>query len=238
MRVVVNGIEKTLPTSLSEMTLGQRIDFYEQHGRELDEMADSIANMPDSTEKELEIAHLQMEKMFRTFAFFTGTNAEQIKQSEFVDKVANIYYASLSTLLEDEEEIEPQQSFIWKGEHWELHEPELKHGSTMTFGEIIDAKQMVQNMADLGRGKWESLQKLCAVFLRKKGEPYHESFLYDGSDRLLLMRDLPMDIALQVGFFLLGSMSLFINTFRFSTQAGYQEEAAEMQKNTLIAGGG
>ncbi len=238
MRVIINGKEAILPSSLREITLGQRIDFYEQHGRELDEMAASLTEMPDGPEKELEIAHFQFEKMFRTVAFFTNTSTEDLKQSEFVDTIANIYFASLAVIMEDEASLEPEKEFVWNNETWELHPPELKHGSHMTFGEFIDAKQMVQDMADLGRGKWESLLKLCAIFLRKKGEPYDESFMYEESERMQLMRSLPMDIALQVGFFLLGSMSLFISSFQSSTQAEYPEEAAHTPKSTLPAGAG
>lgn len=238
MRIVINGKEAVIPSSLREITLGQRIDFYEQHGRDLDAMAASITQMPDGPEKELEIAHFQFEKMFRTFAFFTNTDVEALKASEFIDQIANIYFSSLAVLLEEEAAIEPEQQFVWNDEEWELHPSELKHGSQMSFGELIDAKQMVQDMADLGRGKWESLQKLCAIFLRKKGEAYQEEFLYDDSERLQLMHSLPMDIALQVGFFLLGSMSLFISTSQSFTQAEYPEVVAHMPGSTLPVGAG
>lgn len=212
MRIIINGKQVTLPTSLREITLGQRIDFHNQYGREFDLMVSSIQGMPDGVEKDLEIVHFQMEKMFAAFGFFTGTSPEALKESEFIDQIANLYYSSLSVLLEEEKTPELQSEFYWRDCIWELHPAELKHGSLMTFGEFIDSKQMVKDMSDLGNGKWEAMLRLAAIFLRKKGEVYDKSFLYDGSERLELMRELPMDMALQVGFFLTGSLRSFLST--------------------------
>jgi len=87
---------------------------------------------------------------------------------------------------------------------------------------------------DLGSGKWESMLRLCAIYLRKKGEEYKEEFLYEDSERLLLMQQLPMNIAMQVGFFLTGTMNFYLNTSKFS---GNPELKAQdlMLKNTMTA---
>jgi hypothetical protein len=183
-------------------------------------MALSITAMEEGFEKELEVMQFHFEQMLRTFAFFSGFPVETLRASEYLDDMANIYYASIAQLFEEEENIQLQQVFIWQGEEWYLHAPELKHGSKMTTAEYVDAKQMLLNMQQLGKGKWESLLPLCAVYLRRKEEQYEESFLYEGSERMDMMLNLPMDIALQVGFFSALSMNICINTLPSSNQTG------------------
>lgn len=214
MRILINDKEVVFPSSLSEYTLGQRIAFQQEHGELLDKMLESILAMEDEVEKEMEMMNLHLEKMFRTFAFFAGCTLEAVKDDKFIDDVARIYYACLSVLFEEEKNIELQQSFVWKNEEWVIANPELKHGDRMKFGEFIDAKQTIKNMVDLGKDKWEAMLPLCAIYLRKKDEPYSQEFLYEGSDRMEEMKQLPMNIAMQVGFFLNSTVNFYLNTLQ------------------------
>ena len=217
MRVQVNGEWKVLPSSLSEITLGQRIAFQAEHGDLLAEMAKSILEMEDDIERELEWAQFNLERMFRTVSFFLDTTVDALKESEFVDEIIRLYIASMHQVFDMENEIEttPILDFVWNNEEWEIASPELKHGSKITFGEFIDSKQVIQDLVGLGKNRWECLLPLCAIYLRKKGEAYQESFMYEGSDRLKLMETLPLDIALQVGFFLSSSLNMFTQTSPF-----------------------
>lgn len=214
MRIILNGEEKNIPSALSEFSLGQRIAFQEKHGNQLDEMAKSINDMPEGPEKELEALEFTFVKMFRSFSFFTGVPVEVLEESEFLDTIANVYYASLQQLFEEELGMELKQDFVWKGEEWEIAAPQLKHGDRMQFGELIDSKQVVKDMIELGKNRWEYLLPLCAIYLRKKGEAYNKEFLYEGSERLELMNDLPMDIALHVAFFLSTTANIFMSTLQ------------------------
>lgn len=223
MRIIINDKEVVFPSSLSEYTLGQRIAFQKEHGDLLDKMLDSILKMDDDEKRELEMVNFQLEKMFRTFAFFCNCSVEAVKEDKFVEDVANIYYACLSVLFEEEGNIKPQTLFTWKGEEWELLTPELQHGGKHRFGEFIDAKQVINDMGDIGRGKWEAMLPICAIYLRKKDEPYRQEFLYEGSERMELMKDLPMDIAMQVGFFLSLTTNSYLNTLRSSENQGSKE---------------
>lgn len=230
MRILVNNQEIVIPSSVSEITLKQKIDFLNTHGKDLEEMAKSIMAMPDGYEKELETTQFHFEQMFKTMSFFTGISEDVLKESEFIDKIAGIYYSSLAQLHVDEEEILLQNEFTWREELWEIAHPELKHGDRMTFGELIDAKQIIQDMVELGKNRWECMLPLCTIFLRRKGEAYDKSFLYEGSDRLKLMESLPLDIAIQVGFFLISSLNLSITTFQ-SSPLQELKEADDMLKS-------
>lgn len=212
MRIKINDTEVVFPSSLSEITLKQRIDFHNAHGKLLDQMLQSIMQMPDDYIRELELIQFQMEKMYRTFAFFAGTTVESVKETELLGQVATIYNACLAVLFDDEAKLEAKNNFIWRGQEWEISPPTLSQGSKMKFGEIIDSKQMIKDMIDLGYSNWESLQKLAAIFFRKKGEEYNKEFLFEDSERLKLMAELPMDIALHVGFFLSLLTNSLVNT--------------------------
>lgn len=237
MRVQVNGEWRVLPSDLSEITLGQRIAFQAEHGDLLNQMALSIGEMEDELDREIELAQLVLERAFRTVAFFLGTTVEALKESEFVDEVLRLYLATMQQVFDSEqqEELTPRYSFAWNQEEWELSVPELKNGSRMTFGEFIDSKQVIQDMVGLGKNRWECLLPLCAIYLRRVGEDYQESFLYEGSERLELMRSLPLDIALQVGFFLSSSLNMFtqISPFFASPPLSQGESSASSTLSSL-----
>lgn len=228
MRLTINGIEVIIPTSLSEFTLGQRIDFQEQYGNDLDARVQKILAMEDSVDKELETTEFQFEKMFRTFAFFAGCTPEALKESEYIDDIAAIYHACLKVLFESEEEVKIEQQYVWQGEVWVIHPPNLKQESKMKFREFIDAKQIVKDLSDLGRSQWDKLLRLCAIYLRKPSEEYQEAFMYENSERLELMKHLPMDIAMGVGFFLTASMHLYMNHFQSFSPAEQKVAVASL----------
>lgn len=237
MKIQLNGEVVNFPSSLSEITLQQRIDFQDQHGDTLLEMYASIMAIDDEVERELELLQYAFEKMFRSFSFFSGVPVEVLKESEFIDQVAAIYHATLKQILEDEAQIEFTKDHVWNSEEWTIAPPELKHGDHMKFGELIDAKQVVQDLQNIGKGKWHSLLPLCAVYFRKKGEEYHKSFLYEDSERLELMKTLPLDKALVVGFFLSTTMTSFISTLVSSNQAD-QSLVDHTARSTLKDSGG
>lgn len=237
MRITINDKEVIIPSSLSEFTLGQRIAFHEQYGKQLEEMAKSILEIEDETARELELVEFRWRQMINTFAFFANVTPEAVEESEFLDQIASIYYASMAMLFEDQEELELQQEFIWKDETWELSPPVLNNGSKITFGEFIDSKSIVKDTIDLGGGRWDYMPKLCAIYLRKKGEPYTEELTYEDSERIQLMHELPMDIALQVGFFLTASLNLFNNTLR-SSRPLESKELANSVRATMKNGVG
>lgn len=214
MRIQINDTQVTIPSSLREITLRQRIDFQSQYGNELDLMSKSISEIEDEQERELEVVQFQFEKMFRTVAFFTKTDVAALKSSSFIEQIAQIYFANLAVIFEEEAELTPVNKFNWQDADWYLAAPELKHGDQMAFGEMIDSKQMIQDMIGLGKNRWECLIPLAAIFLRKEDEPYAEAFLYEDSERLKLMEQLPLDIALQVGFFLISSLNIFTTAFQ------------------------
>lgn len=237
MRIQINGQVKTLPSSLSQMTLGQRIDFHNQYGRDLEERTKKLAAIKDEALREIEASQISIDSMFAAVSFFTGIGREVLEESEYLNTIAGLYYSSLAVLFEDQDDLTLKPEYVFQDEIWKIQEPELRNGSAMTFGEFIDSKQIVKDLMDLGSGKWEALQHLCAIYLRRPDEAYEESFIYEDSDRLKLMLDLPMDIALAVGFFLTASLNGLINTSLFSGKVPQKVEDLTVH-NTMRDGDG
>lgn len=197
MTLLINDTEIQIPHTIGDVTIGQRIDFHDQYGRDLAARAKEISQLEDGEEQEIALAELSLDRMYCAFAFFTGCTVDAVRDSTYVDQVAAVYYGLLADLLVDPE-INETNVFLWNDERWYLPDAILKHGDQMTFGEFIDAKQLVKDHIESGSDNLEYLVQICAIFLRKEGESYKESFLYEQSDRLLLMRTLPMDIAAAV----------------------------------------
>ena len=211
MRIIVNDKQAIIPSSLSEITIGQHIAFREQYGRDLDQMAKRIDGMEEGVLKDAAAIEYRTECMIMTFAFFAGIIPETLRDSHFLGKADSIYRAAISVLLEETQNPELRNQFAWKDELWEIQPPHAKDPGNykIKFKEFTDAKQVIKNMAELGAGDWEAMQRLCAIYLRKKDEAYTEELSSEGSDRMKLMLDLPLDIAFQVGLYLITTLNAF-----------------------------
>jgi hypothetical protein len=82
---------------------------------------------------------------------------------------------------------------------WTCPRPEILPTNALTFGEFIDAKMIVQSMAE--RNKWELLQYICAIFLRPEGEQYNPLHMEEDSERFKTMAYMPMSVAMEVSRF-------------------------------------
>lgn len=210
--VNINNKEIQFPSELGDITLKQRIEFDRLNGEYIKTRLEEIEAITDEEKKEIETAILNIEIACRQFAFFSGLDLVSVERSNQISNILDVYHVT-NSLLANDIEVDSKTEFDWNGETWVLHEPELNPNSDMTFGELIDSKQIIQDLQDLGAGRHEILLKLCSIYLRKKGEEYDKSFPIDGSERMKLMEDLPLDIALAVSFFLSNSMNLLTNTF-------------------------
>jgi hypothetical protein len=164
MQLLINDTTVNLPTSPDEVTLGQRMAFYTQHGRTLDEMLNSILQLEEEAQ-EVEFMAWQAERMYCVFSFFSGIDVEVLRACDYQDELVTLYFSFLQGVF-DEAAAKPP--FLFSGDEWQLPSPEVKQGSAMTFGEFIDAKQVIQDIAASGGGKVDILHPLTAIFLKKK----------------------------------------------------------------------
>lgn len=223
MKFEYKGSNSTFPATLGDITLSQRIDFYTEHGKLLDEMAGKVEKITDENEKEIESSLWHLEMAARSFSFYTGIPLDEVKAQVNFEQLLNIYNVDMQLLFEQEKNIELLPSYDWDGEKWVIAAPELSPGSEMVFNEFLHAKEIVRQMDAVGKGKWDSLPYLCAIYLRKEGESFSEDLVAAKSERLKQMHELPLDIALSVAFFLSSTLSIYMTTLAFSEKGEPKE---------------
>jgi hypothetical protein len=217
MKFQFQNKEYNFPASLSDISLGQRIDFNDLYGKEMMEKQNTI----DSTD-EVYLLENHLEMACKSFSFFSGIALDEVFKIP-MNQVLNVFENCLKSLLEQQGEMELTVEFFWNDAIWIIEQPKLNYQSEMTFNEFLTSKQIVKSMVDLGNGQWEVLPYLCAIFLKKENEAFDEAWLSEDNERIELMKSLPLDIALQVGFFLSSSMNLFLKTFQ-SLEAVQEEK--------------
>jgi len=220
-------IDYTFPSSLDAITLRQRIAFNDEHGKHLDDWAKAIAEMKDEFKKEGERSHWHLDNAARMLSFYTGIPFEQVSKEVFITDLLYIYNTQMQELFRQEAEMQLQNIYSWNDEDWYITTPELKPTDNMALNEFIVSKEIVRMLNAAGQGKWDMLPYLCAIYLRRKDEPFSEELVQEGSERLALMQDLPLDIAIAVGFFLSG----IVNTY---TTALHSLEKAEQRESQPV----
>lgn len=208
LKVLINNTEYNFPSKLSEITLGQRIAYQQKYGDDIEARAKEIEAMEEGPEKELDHMILSVDMACKTFAFFSKLDEEIIKKTAALSEVIRVF-SVMKELIYTNGMVDNLTQFPWNNETWTLYKAEVKNSSDIQFGEFIDSKQVIDDLIQLGKGSLERLPRLCAIYLRKEGEKYDPNFAEEDSDRVKLMQDLPMDIALAVGFFLTNLINSF-----------------------------
>ena len=222
MKFIYKESEYDVPSSLSQIKLRQKIEFDNLYSEKIEALKNEVFGDENKEVSDLDSMLLTFSVAAMNFSFFSGIPLEEVEQNIAVDDVLNIYYSCFYQLFQQEEELELQPEYLWNDEFWKLESPELTFESKITFNEFITSKQIVKQMSELASGHWESLPYLACVYLKREDESFEEKWLAPGSERMEMMLDLPMDIAVAVAFFLQSSMSMYLKTL-----ASSQEEEAE-----------
>lgn len=217
------------PVTLDQIKLGQRIAFDRQYKAEIEAMRDEVFKKdeegneidPDSTDIHL----LNMAVAVRNFSFFSGIALSEVEENIPIAEVMAIFEVCFKQLYEEQDNIELQDVYLWNGEQWYLQNPELGFDSDITFNELITSKQIAKQIHELGAGHWEAVRSLAAVFFRRKDEKFDEKWLVGESERLKMMEDLPLDIAVHIAFFLSSLTAIYRKTLPFSAEELQPEKA-------------
>jgi hypothetical protein len=218
-----NGEQYNYPATLSEITLKQRIDLHNQYGIAYDEAIQKTFEIESETDKAIRQTELRLLFACQCFSFFTGIDLETIKDTFELSQIMNVYNASLAIVLSEESELNNQNQFEFNGEQWVIASPQVTPQSKFTFNEFVTSKEIVRQLEQLGKGKWASLLYLCCIYLRKEGEEFQEEWMEEGSERMIAMLNVPMNIALSVGFFLTNTMNIYLSTLQSSNQEELKE---------------
>ena len=220
--------EYVLPVSLDQIKLKQRIEFDQLYKKEIQELQEQTFKFDENGNElpvdEVELAIFNGFVASKNFSFYTGIPLDEVERNISVEDVMVIYFSCFHQIYLQQEAVELKDSYVWNDEVWKLEAPNLTFQSKLTFNEFITSKQIIKQMHELGAGNWDVLPYLAAIYLRKDGEQFQENWLSENSERLQMMNELPMDIAVAVAFFLQNSMSLYLKTFQYS-------EATEPEKD-------
>ena len=231
MLIRFKDIEYTFPSSLADIKLSQRIEFYALHGKFLDEEASRINAIEDLFDKEAEQTQWYLDLAARSLSFYTGIPYESIRSEISIIDLLEIYNTDISQLHQQESDIDLLPSYLWDGEEWFLAAPEVLPGGPFVFNEFLHSKEIVRQLNAVGKSKWDALPYLCAIYLRKKDEPFTEELVRDGSERLRLMQELPLSIAIAVGFFLSGTLNTY-STISLFSEKGSQKASTPPATST------
>ena len=213
MTLEINGVSHTIPTTVSEITLGQFVDYHNKYGKEFDEKFQTlIDSKEDELEKEFGLYDLMDREALSWFSYFTG---HDFFNSTDVDLTALISaYYTMRQELKDSESVAIEFPIVAmiEGEEYTIKDYKLEADSTMTFGELLTGKEVIRQIVKLGNSKWEALLYLCAIYLRKKDEAFSDGLV---KTRLSVMRNLSLQDALKVSFFLTSSINTFKKRFLY-----------------------
>ncbi|MBL0235029.1 MAG: hypothetical protein IPQ08_15450 [Chitinophagaceae bacterium] len=205
MQVTVNGNVVNIPSDLSQITLKQFIEWYDEYGRSLDEKLSAIlaSEYKDEILREFDLEEHIINEALAWFSFFSGFDFADIKGTENAELIIDRYKIIRYLLKENENDFEEfPREIEWNNEVWAIQDFKVDPKSKMDFNEIITSKEAMRQLYKLGKSRWESLLYLSIIFFRKKGEAYTDELMHEDSERMKLMENLPMSIAMQVGFFL------------------------------------
>lgn len=214
MKFKYNGKKYEYPNSLSKVTLGQRIDFQNKYGNAHEKRIENVSKIEDAETRELELADINVQYFVESFSFFTGIPLESVKAEFDLGQIMNVVQANAVLLTGEEKELETLSEYEFNDETFVIEAPELSPQHKMTFNEFLLSKELTRQLQQLGKGKMDALLYLCAIYLRKKGEPFDESLVAPESERMELFKSLPLDVAFGVGFFLTNSIDTFQKTLQ------------------------
>jgi hypothetical protein len=212
MTLTINDIDYEIPFDPQWIKLDDYIEFQNQYGKKLDEDLQKIFENDKLDPYEQEIAledHIDNEAI-AWFSFWSKVDLTVAKNTPSIEPALYHYRILRSIFLDSEKEAEEKfmEPFVFEEETWYLQDWKVNPANTMTFNEIITSKEIIRQARKFSMGKWASMKYLCAVFLRKKNEPFSDELIWEGSERLILMGSMPVAYAMRVGFFLLSCVSI------------------------------
>lgn len=213
IKLNLKGKQYQSPSSLADITLREVIGFDEMYGKDLLKFQEN-----SDQEDELDRMELRMDLACKSVSYFAEIPLDIVQKTD-LNQILALFQEVISPILEPNTERELQDKYYFKNELWTIASPIVDNKNEMTFIELILGKEITRDLKNLANGKFEALQKLSAVYFRKsrhgKTEEFQEEWMNEDSERVELMAELPMDIVLDVAFFLQSSMSFFLQTSQF-----------------------
>lgn len=219
MQVTVNGELFNIPYSLADIPLQKHIEYYDKYGSDLDKQLEEIQGRTYGEEEELKKQidldnHIDNEAL-AWYSFWTNTDITAFNE---INEVLSQYRILRYLLYEDMQKVyELPAEIDWNGETWAIQDYKINPASNTRAIEIFTAKEVLLQMHNLKLSRWHSLIYLCVVFFRKRDEEFTGEMVHEKSERIELMKTLPLQYALQVAFFLNICVHIWSSTSAYLT---------------------
>lgn len=228
MQVSINNQSCEVPFDLAAITLGDFIAYQDEYGADLDKLLIEITQKEhEGDEEDIELqklvdfdSHLDMEAL-AWFSFWTKSDLFEVKDQPFITPVLEQYRLLRNIIkeqMQDAEILFPLE-ISWNNELWSIQDFKVNPASEMSFNEIITSKETMRQLDSLGKGQWQALIYLCAIYFRKKDEAFEDEMVFEEGERMTLLKTLPLNIAIKVSFFLNSCVSIWKKISVFSVEA-------------------
>lgn len=203
MEILINNNIYNIPFDPLVITLGEYIDYLNLYGKELTKKFENAIKIEDLESRTIVLDNLLDEEAISWFSYWSKVDLLHAKSISGVRELLNLYRGLRYLISINEENCDFSKEITWNGEIWEIQDFKINPASEMSFNEIVTSKEIQSQMHQLGANKFETLLYLSAIFFRKKGEAFKDEFVYENSERLNLMRELPLAYAMNVSLFLI-----------------------------------
>lgn len=211
MEFIYDGNPYTIPDDLSEITLEQHINYMAVHGTNFRIKTRNLDQIVDPGERHLEAALIYMDRMVTVLSYYSGIPLEEVRDNIDIKQVLSYVGATQLALAVQERELEvvPGATYDFDGHPWTI-QPPTALPEVVTYDHYMATNELARLMLELAAGNWEVMPSICAAYLRLPGEDFNPNGWQVGTTREVLMRTLPLDIALRVGYYLQASLELFV----------------------------
>ncbi|NCX93166.1 MAG: hypothetical protein EBX40_00605 [Gammaproteobacteria bacterium] len=187
-----------------EIQLQKWVAWWNAYGKAHSDEVLRIEGLTNPKEKREATIQHTLDSSARTVAFFTNTEL-QVFADKFTAYDSMKLAAELTrTINTNGNELLRGELVNWQGTTWQLSAPYVSENQTAEDHEVIT--DMALLYADIAAGKAEALYKLCAAYLRAPEEPYNAALIADNSERVELMKTLPVYYAFQIKHFINASL--------------------------------
>ena len=125
MKFIYNNKEYNFPTSLSQITLRQRIDFDKLYLKEIEDFQNEIFKK-DKDENVIEVDEVD-EILFTSFvasrnlSFFSGIPVNEVEDNIPIEDVLNIFNSCFKAIYENQVIEINSEGYLWNNEIWKIH---------------------------------------------------------------------------------------------------------------------
>lgn len=199
----------TPPMTLGAITLEQHIAYLNQYGDALQKQFEALQQLQRNSEKRAAAYRaFSVDESVYNYCHYTGTAVADINEDNLIE-VMTLQGQSFIALKQEQVSLDIDAVFDFAGDKW-LIQPLFISTGNLTRQQFDMSQDVALIFSDLQDGKHEALYNLCAAYLRKLGEQYHEDLVHDNNERVQLMHTLPLNIVLCVKQYVENSINLFL----------------------------